>query len=184
MGDAPGPLSPLWPSIGLLLGDPCLFWMKEPRTKYSIPDVASLGQSREGRSTSLDLLATLFFICPKCRSETLSWNCIYTKKNGIPTVFRKKGSSESPYTGWTSSGFSNHGNSALHYKALLFTWNSEPNNRVKTLTENCRLQYRLAERSPQTYLLKFKRTVLAVMYASMWTHSLCYAEINPLTPFF
>lgn len=52
--------------------------------------MASLGQSREGRSTSLNLLATLFFICPKCRSETLSWNCIYTKKMEFPQYLGKK----------------------------------------------------------------------------------------------
>jgi len=40
----------LWPSAGLLLWDPFLFWTGEPRTGDISPNVASPGQKREGES--------------------------------------------------------------------------------------------------------------------------------------
>ena len=42
--------SSLWPSAGLPLRDPSLFWSGEPRTGHSAPDVASSGWTRGRRS--------------------------------------------------------------------------------------------------------------------------------------
>ena len=50
MGDVPGHLSSSWPSVGLLLGDLCLFWTGESRTGPSSLNVASPGQGRGGGS--------------------------------------------------------------------------------------------------------------------------------------
>ena len=53
-GDAPDPWSCLWPSAGLSLGNPCIFFFNwEPRNGHSTPDVASPGQSRGGGSPPL-----------------------------------------------------------------------------------------------------------------------------------
>jgi len=73
MGDAPGSLSSLWPSTGLL-GDPCLFQTGEPRTGHNSLNVALTKALLRGRITSLKLLSILFFMHPKIPGAFLATN--------------------------------------------------------------------------------------------------------------